>query len=96
MEIGRALIEVRWLLGRPVKPGDDTGGNRVSGAEHERFYSINLGTNINGADNSNLHRCPAGELAFDGRKPYFSGLPCAPQNERPCLKALPLDLSEMP
>jgi hypothetical protein len=24
MEIGRAQIEVQWLLGRPVKPGDDT------------------------------------------------------------------------
>jgi hypothetical protein len=31
MEIGRAQIEVQWLLGRPVKPGDDT---NVSETEH--------------------------------------------------------------
>jgi hypothetical protein len=31
MEIGRAQIEVQWLLGRPVKPGGDT---KVSVTEH--------------------------------------------------------------
>jgi hypothetical protein len=34
MEIGRAQIEAQWLLGRPVKPGDDTNENRVSETEH--------------------------------------------------------------
>jgi hypothetical protein len=34
MEIGGAQIEVRWLLGRPVKPGDDTNEKRVLETEH--------------------------------------------------------------